>query len=72
MQAELGVGPAHDVLDAGCGAGRIAVPLTDVLGEKGSYLGFDIVPHAIEWCSSAMTPKYPIQIRARRHPSGDL
>ncbi|MFF8916978.1 class I SAM-dependent methyltransferase [Streptomyces sp. NPDC015032] len=59
MREELGVGPSHDVLDAGSGAGRIAIPLTEVLGEQGSYLGFDIVPHAIEWCSSAITPKYP-------------
>ncbi len=37
MRDELGMGPGHDVLDAGCGAGRIAVPLTDMLTE-GSYL----------------------------------
>ncbi|MEU9759050.1 class I SAM-dependent methyltransferase [Streptomyces sp. NPDC047985] len=58
MRDELGVGPGHDVLDAGCGAGRIAVPLTDVLTE-GSYLGFDIVPHAVEWCSRTITPRHP-------------
>ncbi|MEU0280625.1 methyltransferase domain-containing protein [Streptomyces sp. NPDC006195] len=58
MRDELGMSPSHDVLDAGCGAGRIAVPLTGVLTE-GSYLGFDIVPHAIEWCGSAITSRYP-------------
>jgi SAM-dependent methyltransferase len=58
MRDELGVGPSHDVLDAGCGAGRIAVPLTQVLTE-GAYLGFDIVPHAIEWCSRTITPRHP-------------
>ncbi|MEU4656050.1 class I SAM-dependent methyltransferase [Streptomyces sp. NPDC023723] len=58
MRDELGLGPGHDVLDAGCGPGRIAVPLTDVLTE-GSYLGFDIVPHAIEWCARTITPRHP-------------
>ncbi|WP_051764206.1 class I SAM-dependent methyltransferase [Streptomyces sp. NRRL F-5135] len=58
MRDELGMGPSHDVLDAGCGAGRVAIPLTDMLTE-GSYLGFDIVPHAIEWCSSTIGARHP-------------
>ncbi|MFD5393076.1 class I SAM-dependent methyltransferase [Streptomyces sp. NPDC127097] len=58
MRAELGLLPSHDVLDAGCGVGRIAVPLTSYLTE-GSYLGFDIVPHAIDWCHSAITSRHP-------------
>lgn len=58
MRNDLGLTPSHDVLDAGCGAGRIAVPLTSYLDE-GSYTGFDIVPHAIQWCRSAITPRFP-------------
>ncbi len=53
-----GVGPSSDVLDIGCGVGRIAVALTDVVTE-GSYRGFDIVPDGIEWCRKAITPRYP-------------
>lgn len=47
------------VLDVGCGAGRMAIPLTAYLEPKGSYEGFDIIKHQIEWCSKEITPRYP-------------
>lgn len=46
------------VLEVGCGIGRIAIPLTGFLTE-GSYEGFDVVRHGIEWCQQAITPKHP-------------
>lgn len=42
--------PGHQVLDIGCGIGRLARPLTGFLDEKGRYEGFDIVKEGIEWC----------------------
>lgn len=45
------------VLEVGCGIGRIAIPLTHLLS-KGSYQGFDIVRHGIEWCQKTITPKF--------------
>lgn len=51
--------PSHRVLDAGCGIGRMAIPLTEVLRSEGSYEGFDVVKSATEWCSQNITPKYP-------------
>ncbi|MGZ5032532.1 MAG: class I SAM-dependent methyltransferase [Usitatibacter sp.] len=50
--------PDEKVLEVGCGIGRIAVPLTQYLKE-GTYDGFDIVPHGIEWCQQKVTPRYP-------------
>lgn len=47
------------VLDAGCGIGRIAIPLLDVLSPRGSYDGFDIVPRAIRWCEREIAPRHP-------------
>lgn len=50
--------PSTDVLDIGCGVGRIAVALIPVL-EDGSYQGFDIVPPAIGWCEREVTSRHP-------------
>jgi SAM-dependent methyltransferase len=44
-------------LDAGCGVGRVAIPLTKWL--EGSYEGFDVVPEAITWCQKNITPHRP-------------
>lgn len=51
--------PHHNVLDVGCGIGRMAIPLAGYLTGKGSYKGFDIVPAGVEWCQSNITPKFP-------------
>lgn len=48
-----------NVLDVGCGIGRIAVPLTSYLNEKGNYYGIDIVESGIKWCSEKITIKHP-------------
>lgn len=53
-----GLKPEHDVLDVGCGIGRMAIPLAGYLNQQGSYKGFDIVPHGIQWCQENITPKY--------------
>jgi SAM-dependent methyltransferase len=54
-----GLAPNERVLDAGCGVGRIAVPLTGYMSSEGSYEGFDIEPQAITWCRENITPSYP-------------
>ena len=45
-----GLQPEHAVLDVGCGAGRIARPLSGYLGADGSYDGFDVDRESIGWC----------------------
>lgn len=51
--------PEERVLDIGCGIGRMAVPLTQYLSEKGSYTGVDIVKNGIDWCDRNISAKYP-------------
>lgn len=50
--------PNDRVLDVGCGIGRMAIPLTDYLSEKGEYWGFDIVKKGIDWCQNRISPKF--------------
>ncbi|MFH1804529.1 MAG: methyltransferase domain-containing protein [Pseudomonadota bacterium] len=55
-----GLQPHHDVLDIGCGIGRMAVPLTQYLDAgKAHYEGFDPVAGGIKWCSHAISRVYP-------------
>lgn len=51
--------PTENVLDVGCGIGRMAIPLTEYLNEDGSYEGIDIVPMGIDWCQQNITPRFP-------------
>src|SRR6266498_4818050 len=52
-----GLQPTDDVLDLGCGIGRMAIPLTEYL--TGRYEGIDVVPRAIAWCRDNITPICP-------------
>ena len=53
---EAGLKPTDDVLDVGCGVGRMARPLAGWL--EGRYEGFDPSARAIRWCSRSITPLY--------------
>lgn len=54
-----GLGPDAKVLDAGCGVGRMAIPLTRYLSPRGEYRGFDIVGPGIKWCRQNITSRFP-------------
>ncbi|MBX5440666.1 MAG: class I SAM-dependent methyltransferase [Solirubrobacteraceae bacterium] len=71
-----GLEPRSDVLDVGCGIGRIARPLAGYL-TTGRYAGFDVDPRGIAWCRE----RYPadrfrfdlVDLRnARYNPDGRL
>ena len=51
--------PYHQVLDIGCGIGRMAIPLTGYLDSRAGYEGFDIIPEGIHWCQKNITPVFP-------------
>lgn len=53
-----GLRPDADVLDMGCGIGRMAIPLAGHL-EGGSYRGFDVGKEMIRWCQKNITPRHP-------------
>jgi SAM-dependent methyltransferase len=50
--------PDESVLDIGCGPGRMAIPLTGYLSERGSYQGVDTWSEAVDWCSARITPRF--------------
>ena len=50
--------PNETVLDVGCGCGRMARPLTEYLGERGSYEGFDKNRCMIDGCREAYRSRY--------------
>lgn len=66
-----GLRPHERVLDLGCGTGRMAVPLTQYLDDRGAYEGADVAAAGIAWCARTITPVYP-RFRFRtldlRHP----
>ena len=47
------------VLEIGCGIGRDAIPLVDLLGPTGTYLGTDVIRESIEWCQQNITARHP-------------
>ena len=56
LEQFCGLRPESRMLDAGCGAGRMAVPFIKYL-TYGSYEGFDIVPSWISWCKKNITKR---------------
>lgn len=51
--------PDGRILDIGSGIGRMAIPFTEFLTEKGSYKGFDVVAQGVDWCTENISSKYP-------------
>lgn len=54
-----GLRPDCDVLDLGCGIGRMAVPLTQYLSPAASYTGVDVNRHGLTWCRRHISRIYP-------------
>ena len=54
-----GLKPNHDVLDVGCGIGRMALALVNYLEPTSRFEGFDIVKHGIDWCEKNITTRWP-------------
>lgn len=50
--------PGQHVLEVGCGVGRDAIPLVQLLGPGGSYVGVDIIEPSIRWCSDNISARY--------------
>lgn len=54
-----GLEPSDRVLEVGSGIGRIALPLTEELDERGSYDGVEIVKRGVRWCEANITSAHP-------------
>lgn len=57
LRRRAGLAPDSEVLEVGCGLGRIARPLANYL-TTGAYCGIDVVKNSIEWCNAAYR-KFP-------------
>ena len=59
--ADVGISPRDTVLDIGCAAGRLALPLIQLLdpAQGGGYLGIDVKLGAIEWAQANITRRFP-------------
>jgi len=51
--------PYDQVLEIGCGSGRMAIPLTGYLSRAGSYTGMDITKRSIVWCQRNISRRHP-------------
>jgi len=51
--------PTDRVLEVGSGIGRIALPLTEVLSDRGSYNGLEIVKRGVRWCEANISATHP-------------
>lgn len=74
-----GLSASDSILDVGCGYGRLALGLLHSTDHQGPYLGFDIQPRSIDWCSSALTARFPsmrfvhLDVRSERYnPKGSI
>ncbi len=54
-----GLQPDDRVLDIGCRAGRMAVPLTGFLSADARYEGVDSWEEGTAWCQRTVTPRNP-------------
>lgn len=54
-----GLEPSDAVLDVGCGFGRMATALTEVLRPPASYHGFDVSRRGIRWCQRHIAAHHP-------------
>jgi SAM-dependent methyltransferase len=71
-----GLQPGSQVLDVGCGIGRMARPLAGFLDEDGRYEGFDVNPVGIGWCQLRYDQRFRFTLadlyNRRYHPTGAL
>jgi len=55
--ALCGLPPDSQVLEIGCGCGRLSRAFAQYLSPEGSYEGFDVARALIEWCQQQLEPQ---------------
>jgi SAM-dependent methyltransferase len=58
IQKYVGINAADNVVEIGCGIGRVAIPLTEIL-TCGTYLGTEVIRPSVDWCSENITARHP-------------
>lgn len=57
LKKHVAIRSGQSVLEIGCGIGRDAIPLIEILGPSGSYFGVDIIQPSIDWCQNNIAAK---------------
>ncbi len=58
-QQYMGLDEDMTVLEIGCGIGRDAFQLFDIIGSDGCYIGMDVTRDSILWCQKNITVDHP-------------
>jgi len=58
LQKYISLNSNDNILEVGCGIGRDAIPLTEILNNNVQYLGIDIIKDSIDWCTNNITKKF--------------
>ncbi|MSO87552.1 MAG: class I SAM-dependent methyltransferase [Acidimicrobiia bacterium] len=59
MLQHFGMTPSSDILDVGCGIGRLAHECASYLDDDATYAGLDIAPVPIDWLNTHYAPRLP-------------
>jgi SAM-dependent methyltransferase len=59
INSACGLRHGMNVVEVGCGIGRDAIPLTEIPGPDGRYIGIDVIAESIQWCSNNITARHP-------------
>jgi ubiquinone/menaquinone biosynthesis C-methylase UbiE len=62
FQRFVGIVPGMTVLEMGCGIGRDAFQMFDLLGSAGRYVGIDVTQDSIQWCQRKRTTDFTIPV----------
>lgn len=68
----MGIKEGDQVLDVGCGTGRLALYISKVVGPSGSVIGIDPSPHRIRVAESKLKGPEPGNLRFTRGRGEDL
>jgi SAM-dependent methyltransferase len=55
----MGFDPGMTFLEIGCGVGRDALQLIDVIGNTGRYIGIDVTRDSVVWCRNHISAAHP-------------
>ncbi|MDC0986219.1 methyltransferase domain-containing protein [Alphaproteobacteria bacterium] len=59
MRELVGIDPNWNFLEIGCGIGRDAIPLGEIINPNANYVGVDIEAASIDWCNQNISKRHP-------------
>jgi ubiquinone/menaquinone biosynthesis C-methylase UbiE len=59
LEESIGLNPSDSYLEIGCGIGRDAIFISELLNAEGRYVGVDIIGESIAWCANNISVRHP-------------